>query len=248
MVEQVQIQSEETTSEKPEVVEAPQENPETRPDWLPEKFSSAEDLAKAYSELESKQSQETKSDEPKQEPIKPDSLEIETAEEAVENAGLNMEALQSEYNETGTLTDKSYEALEKAGVSKDYVNAFIAGQEAIAGNIARDVRSTVGGDEQYSDMVNWAKNSLEPNEVAAYNNAVNSGDIETVKLAVGGLKARFDASNGSEPNLLTGKTAANVADGYQSWAQVTAAMNDARYSNDPAYRDSVQQKLAVSNL
>ena len=173
MVEQVQIQSEETTSEKPEVVEAPQENPETRPDWLPEKFSSAEDLAKAYSELESKQSQETKSDEPKQEPIKPDSLEIETAEEAVENAGLNMEALQSEYNETGTLTDKSYEALEKAGVSKDYVNAFIAGQEAIAGNIARDVRSTVGGDEQYSAMVNWAQNSLEPHEVAGYNNAVN---------------------------------------------------------------------------
>ena len=32
---------------------------ETRPDWLPEKFKSAEDLAKAYSELEKKQSAPT---------------------------------------------------------------------------------------------------------------------------------------------------------------------------------------------
>jgi len=32
---------------------------EGRPDWLPEKFSSPEDMAKAYSELEKKQSKET---------------------------------------------------------------------------------------------------------------------------------------------------------------------------------------------
>ena len=32
---------------------------EARPDWLPEKFKSAEDLAKAYSELEKKQSEPT---------------------------------------------------------------------------------------------------------------------------------------------------------------------------------------------
>jgi len=31
---------------------------ETRPEWLPEKFANAEDLAKAYSELEKKQSTE----------------------------------------------------------------------------------------------------------------------------------------------------------------------------------------------
>ena len=32
---------------------------ESRPEWLPEKFKSAEDLAKAYSELEKKQSAPT---------------------------------------------------------------------------------------------------------------------------------------------------------------------------------------------
>ena len=49
MVEQVEIKEAETTSEKPvEQVETP------RPEGLPEKFKSVEDMAKSYSELESK--------------------------------------------------------------------------------------------------------------------------------------------------------------------------------------------------
>ena len=35
---------------------------DTRPEWLPEKFKNAEDLAKAYSELEKKQSTPTEPD------------------------------------------------------------------------------------------------------------------------------------------------------------------------------------------
>ena len=48
MVEQVEIKEAETTSEKPvEQAETP------RPEGLPEKFKSVEDMAKSYSELES---------------------------------------------------------------------------------------------------------------------------------------------------------------------------------------------------
>ena len=55
MVEKVEIKEAETTSDKP--VDTAQDKTfenESRPEWLPEKFKNAEDMAKAYGELESK--------------------------------------------------------------------------------------------------------------------------------------------------------------------------------------------------
>ena len=57
MVEKVEIKEAETTSEKPVTPDAAQDKTyenESRPEWLPEKFKNAEDMAKAYGELENK--------------------------------------------------------------------------------------------------------------------------------------------------------------------------------------------------
>ena len=43
-------------AENPVVEEQPIPSSSERPEWLPEKFNSAEDMAKAYAELETKQS------------------------------------------------------------------------------------------------------------------------------------------------------------------------------------------------
>lgn len=157
MVEEVTIKSEETTAEKP--VEQSQETP--RPEGLPEKFKSVEDMAKSYSELESKlgaqdktTENETSQPEPKQE-AKPEG-DLEIAEKAVSNAGLNMETLQQEYNEKGQLDDKSYESLEKAGIPKSYVDAFINGQAALAKQQGAEVKAVVGGEESYNKIAAWA--------------------------------------------------------------------------------------------
>lgn len=248
MVEAVEIKQEETNAEKPteQVVEASNE----RPDWLPEKFANAEEMAKAYGELENKLSQPK--EEPKKETkeeAKPDTLEIEkTAEKAVEQAGLDMNALQQEYNEKGTLDDKSYEALEKAGIPKSYVDQFIKGQEAIAQQLQNTIKGEVGGADKYTEITTWAKDALSPTEIEAFNKTVNGGDLEAVRLAVTGLKARFDTANGSEPELLSGKASSDSPGGYQSWAQVTEAMKDPRYSSDPAFRQTVQDKISKSNI
>jgi len=247
MVEAVEIKQEETTQEKPEAEAQPQV--ETRPDWLPEKFATAEEMAKSYSELESKigQPKEETKEEAKQEPAK-ETLEIDKAEEAVEAAGLDMTQLQQEYNEKGQLDEKSYESLEKAGIPKSYVDQFIKGQEAIASQLQNTIKGEVGGADKYTEITSWAKDALNPTEIQAFNKTVNGGDLEAVRLAVTGLKARFDSANGSEPNLLSGKASSDSPGGYGSWAQVTEAMKDARYTADPAYRQSVQDKISKSNL
>jgi len=85
-------------------------------------------------------------------------------------------------------------------------------------------------------------------EKTAYNTAVNSKDVETAKLAIAGLKAKFDGANGNEPNLVEGKATVSGQDGYKSWAEVTRAMGDERYANDPAYQAIVKEKLSKSEL
>lgn len=242
MVETVEIKQEETTSEKPVEENVTQ----SKPEGLPEKFKSVEDLAKSYQELEKKlgdsQSKET-------EVSKEDTnSDLDIAEKAVETAGLNMDTLASEYAEKGELDEKSYEALEKAGIPKDYVNQFIEGQKAIADQQATSIKNMVGGAEAYTEMSNWAAENMSEEEKTAYNTAVNSKDLETAKLAVVGLKAKFERANGNEPNLLEGKGTVSGEKGYASWAEVTRAMSDDRYSKDPAYQAMVQEKLANSDL
>jgi len=243
MVEQVEIKPTQETSDKPI-----EESKETRPEWLPEKFKSPEDMAKAYGELETKLGQS----EPKQEEVKEtkkDDLSIDNAEKAVENAGLSMDTLQQEYNESGQLNDKSYEALAKVGIPKDYVDAFIKGQEAIATQTANTLKQEVGGDEAYKNMMTWASENLNEAEINAYNRTVNGKDIEATKLAIAGLNAKYKNAEGIEPNLAKGdRPSTSNATGFRSWAEVTAAMSDPRYSKDVAYQADVQAKLKNSKL
>jgi len=257
MVDKVEVQAEETGIEKPEEQVNETQSTQSKPEGLPEKFNSVEDLAKSYAELEKKlggQSQETKEEvdpvakaQPKTE-TKTDNNKLDIAEKAVSDAGLDMSSLQQEYSEKGELDAKSYEALEKVGITKQYVDNYIAGQEAIANQQATEIKQTVGGEEIYQEMVDWASKNMTEGEKQAYNKAVNSGDMDTVKLAVNALKGQYERANGVEPNLVEGKAQPSQEQGFQSWAQVTEAMADPRYAKDIAYQNEVKNKLANSNL
>ena len=254
MVDTVEIKTEETTSEKP--VEEKQSTQSI--EGLPEKFKSVEELAKSYSELEKKLGEQA----PKQEEVDPVSKaelkeeapkeepknDLEIAEKAVDNAGLDMSSLAEEYAQNGQLADKSYEALEKSGIPREYVDQFIAGQKAIGEQQTNTVKNMVGGNEAYNEMAKWASDNMSEGEKKAYNTAVNSQDMDTVKLAVESLKAKYQAANGTEPSLVQGKATPVAEQGYASWAEVTQAMADPRYSKDPAYQAAVKAKIANSEI
>ena len=252
MVDKVEVQSAETTADKPVEETKPTQS---KPEGLPEKFNSVDELVKSYSELEKKlgeQSQPTEQSvdpvskaEEKQEQPKSD---LDIATKAVDSAGLNMETLSEEFAKDGKLADGSYKSLEKAGIPKEYVDRFIAGQQAIADQQSATVKNLVGGTEAYDSMSEWAGQNLTETEKQAYNTAVNSKDLEAVKLAVVGLKARYAQSTGSEPQLVEGKASPSGEQGFASWAQVTQAMSDPRYAKDPAYQAEVKNKLANSKI
>jgi len=251
MVEKVEVQSAETTTDKPVEEIKPTQS---KPEGLPEKFNSVDELVKSYSELEKKLGEQSQPTEKSVDPVSKAELkgqpksDLDIATKAVDSAGLNMESLSEEYAKDGKLADGSYKSLEKAGIPKDYVDRFIAGQQAIADQQSSSVKEMVGGTQAYDNMSEWAGQNLSETEKTAYNSAVNSKDLEAVKLAVVGLKARYAQSTGSEPKLVEGKASASGEQGFQSWAQVTQAMSDPRYAKDPAYQTEVKNKLANSNI
>ncbi len=224
--------------------------PEDRPKWLPEKFKSAEDMAKAYAELESKigKPAEPNADTPPADTPAPADATPDDANKALSERGLDLSKFSNEFSERGELTPESYAELEKAGLTKDIVDQYIEGQKARATQFEVAVKGEVGGDAQYNQMVTWAKSNMSPDEITAFNSAVSSGDINQAKLAVLGLSTRYSAANGSDPKRTIGGGKAGAEDAFESTAQLTEAMRDPRYKNDPAYRAAVQNKLSRSTV
>jgi hypothetical protein len=216
---------------------------ESRPEWLPEKFKSAEDMAKAYSELEKKMSQPEETQE--QEEVSQSSDE---AREYLSDNGLDYDALASEFQVNGGLSDEAYDALEKAGIPASLVDQYIDGQMAISNQMRSQAFESVGGEQAYMDMVEWASSNWSSERVDAYNKAVDSGDMNAVQLAVSGLAAEYRSENGSEPRLVSGDTASVSSGAFGSVAELTQAMADPRYQKDPAYRAQVASKLKRSSV
>lgn len=224
--------------------------PEERPQWLPEKFKTPEDMAKAYAELESKigkQTEKAPEDKPQDLPD-PTNATDEEVDKTLASRGLNLSDFSTEFAEKGELSPESYQKLEAAGIDKNTVDLYIEGQKALAVQFETSVKSEVGGDEGYAQLTEWAKSNLSPSEISAFNSAVSSGNIDQAKLAVLGLQARYTSVNGSEPKKVLGGKASSTTDVFESTAQLTQAMRDPRYKNDPAYRASVQSKLARSSV
>ena len=223
-----------------------------RPDWLPEKFNSVEDMAKAYGELEKKlgsPSSETETtEEVTEETPDPETASASEVAEVLNKSGVDFDTLQAEFNENGGLNEDSYKKLEEAGFPKSLVDTWIAGQQALATDLYEQVFGSVGGEESYNQMLEWAGDNLPQSEIDAFNKAIDSGDINMINFAVNGLSARYRSEVGTEPRLIQGETSGTSGGSFQSAAELTAAMRDPRYQSDPAYRRAIAEKLKRSNV
>ena len=245
--QQPQPENPEHVKEMLEKVEGSQQDPE-RPEWLPQKFKSPEDMAKAYSALEGKLGKGEETTEQTTEQVEATGEESQTeVAELLDSKGLDFDVFAEEYAQNGELSDDAYTALEEAGFPKTMVDTWVAGQDALASQMATEIYSLAGGTEQYSGMIQWASDNLPEAEVDAFNATMETQDMNLISLAVQGLNARYRSE--AEPKLLRGDTGTVSSGGrFESNAELTAAMSDPRYAKDPAYRQQVADKLAKSSL
>ena len=229
-----------------------------RPAWLPDNFKSPEDLAKSYKEAQAeltrlKQGNATATEDKatsqeqtaQTESPKVDSLTIDQqAAEAVTNAGLDVDKLSAEFYAEGKLKDESYEALSKAGISKELVDDYIRLKQSEANSVRTEVLSIAGGEESFSQMVQWAANNYA--DVDAYNKMISSGDPAQMRMAMTSLKSAYVSANGQDPKLVMGNSSATSGDTYATDLEMVAHMQKKEYRSDPAFRRQVSEKVERS--
>ncbi|TAJ97147.1 MAG: hypothetical protein EPO41_03910 [Reyranella sp.] len=169
----------------------------------------------------------------------------EAAKKATQAAGLDMDKLNAEFAANGKIGEESYTALEKVGIPKSVVDQFIAGQQAAQKLARQEVVDTIGGEEEFVKIATWAAENVPAEELEAYNKIAKGSDIGATKVALAGLKAKYEAANGSEPNLIGGDTT-SPAMGYKNEAEMKADMAKPEYAKDPAFRAKVIAKLRAT--
>jgi len=215
------------------------------------KYKSAEELEKAYKELEAKLGDKPEQAEPEPEP-EPTILS--------DNANLITSASDEYYANDGKLSPETLQKF-KTMSSQDLVNAYLEVTKSpdwqatppseiqdVTESQINEVKNFAGGEQEYTNMVQWAGNNLNADAIKAFDDVVASGSIDTIKLAVSGLKAQYQNAVGYEGKMVQGKAAPNRGDVFRSQAELVAAMSDRRYDNDPAYRQDVIEKLDRSDL
>ncbi len=274
--------SPELTSEEQDSLQVGEQMAKDQGELLAGKYKNAEDLEKAYIELQKKLgdndgvSQEGREETQEVETpvnegyledgsVNYDKVSEDYGDEVgslFKNKGIDPYEMDKHFNENnGTLSDDMYAKLESAGFNKSLVDSFIAGKKAEAGvtetneveerftdREIRDIQNSVGGEKEYQTLVEWVGQNLPESEINAFDQLLDSGNTNQIKLAVQGMNAQYKEANGYEGRMLQGKPAQTSGDVFRSQAQLVKAMSDPRYDNDPAYRADVIEKLDRSDL
>jgi hypothetical protein len=167
----------------------------------------------------------------------------EEASEVLESKGFDMQALSDEFQANGDLTPETRAKLAKQGFTQEIVDNFIQGQQLIVQRTMEDIASVVGGVEQMQTVVEWARANLPADVKASYDKI---HDPVMIKVLLKDLERQMNDSEGYLPQQLQGGAGESRGNYFESMHEVEEAINDPRYSQDPAYRAKVAQKLTAS--
>ena len=250
-VDTVSVQTAPTPADAPVETGTVDTQAQDRPQWLPEKFKSPEELAKAYDSLQQKLGSNSAPQETEANQAQEDAPVQDEVQQQVSSAwDTKFADFSKEYGEQGKLSDQSYSKLTEMGYPKEVVDAYIEGQRALADKSTSSLLTEIGGQENFTAMRDWAAQNVPPAELQAYNNMLE-GSNEQASVAVKGMYARFQAANGGNfkaPKLLSGSQSKGSMAPFRSTAELTRAMSDPKYKQDSAYRKEVEQRLSVSSI
>ena len=239
------------------------------------KYKNAEELEKAYLELQKKQG-ESSTEEPQAETTEEPELQFYTDEGSVnydtakevygeqlsdtfQKAEIDPFEMNTYFQENnGTLSDDMYGKLEQAGLSKNLVDSYLEGvrqqtgmqQQApiLSDAEVAEVHGIAGGKDGYEQLMNWAADNMSDADAKSFDEVIETGNKAAVTFAVKALMGQYEDAVGRDSNLVQGKASDNSGDVYRSMAEVVRDMNNPEYDRDPAVRLDVQRKLERSNL
>ena len=205
------------------------------------KYQSAEELEKAYVELQQRFSSGERG-EPEEEP--------QEQEEVVDPETDLMETLwneaQDEWTEDTLTKLRDSDPVDIAQAYLEYRSENQSRQ--LTEDETGSLYAMVGGEQEYGDMLQWASSNLDQQQIELYDSVMQKGDPAACYWAVQALAFRMAETEGWTPqDFLSGSAPVNRADVFRSQAEVVEAMSDPRYDRDPAYRQDIMNKLERSN-
>jgi len=209
------------------------------------KFKSQDDLVKAYEELQKKLGQPK--EEPKAEP-EAEAPEAEAeAEEAKETTGIiAVDKYEQEVATNGSLSDKSYAELEKAGFTRSQVDSYIQGQKAYAESLRNQVYESVGGQEAYSGLIQWASENMDAAAIKEYNDAVDAMDQPRIMRALEYMDLKHGQSAPREARRLEGDSPAGGLQPYGNKNEWQRDMTNRLYGKDAKFTNMVDQRYLAA--
>lgn len=170
---------------------------------------------------------------------------INDATALLNDKGLNYDALVSEYDQNGVLSEDTYKKLADAGYPKNVVDTFIRGVEATNEGFTNAVYGFAGGKAEYEKLTAYVT-SKGKEAVDGFNTIITNGSLASVKMMINGLKAEMTMRSGTAKGSLLGGNSGGNMGGFANEAAMEKAMSDPRYGVDEAYTKAVEQRLIKS--
>ena len=228
-----------------------EEMQEAQDSRLAGKYENAEQLEKAYIELEKKLGEKS---EPVEEPQEPQAQD-EPEEQPKDETGYDNVLDQLWDERDSGFSDDTLRKLAEANpgeLAKEYLQYRTENAEQQPKGLSEadvvELKGLVGGEEGYQQVVKWAESSLTKEEQDMYDSVMDRGDKTACFFAVQAIMARYKDAVGTDGRLIQGKAPTSSGNVFRSQPELVEAMSDPRYDKDPAYRRDVQQKLARSNI
>ena len=234
---------------------------EEQENLLAGKYKAAQELEKAYVELQKKFGNKGSGDSSEAGDSQ-DSEQVESKEggekekevkEDTESNGI-LDTLWEEANSEESYSKESIEALNKlrpaelADMHLRYRQQVEQSKPQMTEQHVKELKNVAGGEEKYGEMLQWATNNLSKQEVDMFDTVMERGDPLAAFFAVRSLSYRYRDAIGYDGKMVTGTAPRSDGDQFQSQAEVVQAMSDPRYDRDPAFRQKVMKKLERSNV
>ena len=235
---------------------------EAQDELLAGKYKDAQELEKAYVELQKKLGDKGSGDSTEAGNSE-DSKEVESKEGREEEEEADVDTskdgfLDTLWEEAIGKDDYSEETLEELSKmdAADIADMHLRYRQQVEDSRPAEIteqqvtelKGVAGGEEQYGEMLQWAKDTLNPQEIQMFDTVMERGDPLAAFFAVRSLAYRYEDALGRDGKMVTGTAPKGDGSQFNSQAEVVEAMSDPRYDRDPAFRQKIMKKLERSDI
>jgi hypothetical protein len=228
---------------------------------MPDKFKgkSAEEIARAYAELEKMRNKQPNKEDPASEDPADDSafvnpmLDEGRPEGSKDLPGEAFVQFIEEYDSNGGLSEASYAKLQELGYNKAFVDEKIEYINYKRDKEVETVLTPYGGREEFKKVSAWASANFSEQQLENINIQLASGNKQTQdavlsSLFMGYKQSVTTATPPQDVTLHTNQPQSVRVEGYATKSEYLKDAKDPRYDKDPGYRKQVEKKMLKTDM